>query len=402
LNSHLLNPTPLGNNPSISNEILYFSINQDSNYIAVSTFSGFKIFSVSPFQLLYESCCGPISIVEMLHNSNVIILVGLTEYRDFSPNKLVLWLTDRNCAVKNSTNFQSKIIALKINKCRMVVAERNYIHIFSTGEIQKMHTYEVNNICLGKLVLSNNVDKNVWLCFSTSLDQGEVKIYDTLYPSTKKIQIKAHKSPILKLALSNKGDRLATCSCKGTIIRIFSLPEGEKICTFKRGINPAFIFSMNFSKEGDKLLISSDKGIINLFDIEEELENLKENKEAKGFKKVIYRSFITIVSKIIPSDYEDSFASQGSEISYSGDDIKISNVVGFCGDKIKEAFSFSSDGTFNRYSIDYVNKKMIKEESHNIKDMKEVDNKAPSIYDSFSYGNSNDNNNNINYDGLFD
>ena len=45
---------------------------------------------------------------------------------------------------------------------------------------------------------------------------------------------------------------------------------------------------------------------------------------------------------------------------------------------------------------------MIKEESHNIKDMKEVDNKAPSIYDSFSYGNSNDNNNNINYDGLFD
>ena len=338
----------------------------------------------------------------MLHNSNVIILVGLTEYRDFSPNKLVLWLTDRNCAVKNSTNFQSKIIALKINKCRMVVAERNYIHIFSTGEIQKMHTYEVNNICLGKLVLSNNIDKNVWLCFSTSLDQGEVKIYDTLYPSTKKIQIKAHKSPILKLALSNKGDRLATCSCKGTIIRIFSLPDGEKICTFKRGINPAFIFSMNFSKEGDKLLISSDKGIINLFDIEEELENLKENKEAKGFKKIIYRSFITVVSKIIPSDYEDSFASQGSEISYSGDDIKISNVVGFCGDKIKEAFSFSSDGTFNRYSIDYVNKKMIKEESNNIKDMKEVDNKAPNIYDSFSYGNSNDNNNNINYDGLFD
>ncbi len=202
--------------------------------------------------------------------------------------------------------------------------------------------------------------------------------------------------------MSNKGDRLATCSCKGTIIRIFSLPDGEKICTFKRGINPAFIFSMNFSKEGDKLLISSDKGIINLFDIEEELENLKENKEAKGFKKVIYRSLITVVSKIIPSDYEDSFASQGSEISYSGDDIKISNVVGFCGDKIKEAFSFSSDGTFNRYSIDYVNKKMIKEESHNIKDMKEVDNKAPSIYDSFSYGNSNDNNNNKNYDGLFD
>ena len=333
----------------------------------------------------------------MIHNSNIILLVGLTEFDVFSPNNIVLWSTDKNKPFYNTSNFQSKIIAAKINKCRLIVAERNYIHIFSTGQIQKLHTYEVTNICLGKLVLSNNIDKNVWLCFSASTDEGEVKIYDSLYPSTKKIQIKAHKSPILKISLSNKGDRLATCSCKGTIIRVFSLPDGEKLCTFKRGINPAFIFYMNFSKEGDKLIVSSDKGIIDLFDIEEEIENVKEHKEAKGFKKVMYRSFITVVSKLIPSDYEDMLGTQGSEINYSGDEIKISNVVGFCGDKIKEAFSFSSDGTFNRYSIDYVNKKMKKEESHNIKDMKEVDNKAPSIYDSFKYGN-----NNINNDGFFD
>ena len=143
----------------------------------------------------------------MLHNSNIILLVGLTEFGKFSPNKIVLWLTDKNIPFYYSSNFQSKIIAAKINKCRMIIAERNNIHIFSTGEIRKLHTYEVINICLGKLILSNNIDKNVWLCFSTSTDQGEVKIYDTLYPSTKKIQIKAHKSPILKLSLSNKGDR---------------------------------------------------------------------------------------------------------------------------------------------------------------------------------------------------
>ena len=330
----------------------------------------------------------------MLHNSDIILLVGLTEFGKFSPNRVVLWITDNNAPFYFSNYFSSKIIAAKINKCRMIVAERNNIHIFSTGEINLLHSYDVSNICLGKLILSNNIDKNVWVCFSSSTDQGEVKIYDALYPSTKKIQIKAHKSPILKLSLSNKGDRLATCSCKGAIIRIFSLPDGEKICTFKRGINPAYIFSLNFSKEGDKLIISSDKGIINLFDIDEEIEKLREDKEPKGFRKIMYRSFITIASKIIPSDYEDSLGVQGSEIGYSGDDIKISNVVGFCGDKIKEAFSFSSDGTFNKYSIDYVNKKMTKVESHNIKDMKDVDNKAPSIYDSFNKGDTK-------FEGLF-
>ena len=322
----------------------------------------------------------------MLHNSNIILLVGLTEFGKFSPNRIVLWRTDKNAPFYYSSPFSSKIIAAKINKCRMVIGERNYIHIFSTGEINKLHSYEVSNICLGKLILSNNVDKNVWVCFSSSTDQGEVKIYDALYPSTKKIQIKAHKSPILKLSLSNKGDKLATCSCKGTIIRIFSLPDGEKICTFKRGISPTFIFSMNFSREGDKLLVSCDKGTINLFDIEEEVEKIKENKEPKGFKKIMYRSFLTIISKIIPSDYEDSLGVQGSEIGYSDDSIKISNIVGFCGDKIKEAFSFSADGTFNKFNIDYANKIMTREATFNIKEIKKIDNKAPSIYDSFNSG----------------
>lgn len=331
----------------------------------------------------------------MLHNTNIILLVGLTEFGKFSPNRVVLWLTDKNAPFYYSSMFHSKIIAAKINKCRMIVAERNNIHIFSTGEINKLHTYEVSNICLGKLILSNNIDKNVWVCFSSSTDQGEVKIYDSLYPSTKKIQIKAHKSPILKLSLSNKGDRLATCSCKGTIIRIFSLPDGQKLCTFKRGINPAFIFCMNFSKEGDKLIVSCDKGVINIFDIEEEVEKLNENKEAKGFKKVLYRGLITVASALLPKDYEDSLGVQGSDIAYVGEDVKISNVVGFSGDKIKEAFSFSSDGTFNRYSIDYVNKKMTKEESKNIKEMKEIDNRAPSVNDSLNYGN-------YNSDGLYD
>ena len=60
----------------------------------------------------------------------------------------------------------------------------------------------------------------------------------------------------------------------------------------------------------------------------------------------------------MPSDYEDSLGVQGSEIGYSDDSIKISNIVGFCGDKIKEAFSFSADGTFNKFNIDYINKKI--------------------------------------------
>lgn len=320
----------------------------------------------------------------MLHNSNLVLLVGLREFGKFSPKKITLWTTSKNSGLYFSSEFSSDIIVAKINKIRMIIGEKNYLHIYSTGNMKILHIYEINNISLGKLILSNNINKNVWVCFSCSIDEGEVKIYDALYPSTFKIQIKAHKSPILKLSLSDRGDRLATCSCKGTIIRIFSLPAGEKICTFKRGIKPAYIFSLNFSKGGDKLLISCDNGMIHLFDIEEEIEKLKDEQHSKGFSKVMYRGLVTIASKIIPSEYEDVFGVQEADINYFGNDLKVSNIVGFCGEKIKEAFFFGAEGNFIKFNIDYINKKMSKDYTNNIKEFKEIDNRAPSISDTFN------------------
>ena len=46
-----------------------------------------------------------------------------------------------------------------------------------------------------------------WLYFSTSKDEGVVKVYDTLYPTSVKSQIKAYKSHILKMCLNYEGNR---------------------------------------------------------------------------------------------------------------------------------------------------------------------------------------------------
>jgi len=147
----------------------------------------------------------------------------------------------------------------------------NFLHIYTTGDMKIMNTIDVGTVTLGKLVLSANSEKNNFVCFSSSSDEGMVKVYDLLYLSFK-TSIKAHKSPILKMALNFKGDMLATCSCKGTIIRVFSLPKGEKIITFKRGISAAYIFCLNFSFENDKLITTSDTGTMHVFDLKNEAE----------------------------------------------------------------------------------------------------------------------------------
>jgi len=87
------------------------------------------------------------------------------------------------------------------------------MHIYTTAEMKILHTIDVGYVSLGKLVLSSNSDKLNFVCFSSASDEGLVKVYDLLYLSFK-TNIKAHKCPILKMAINMAGDMLATCSCK--------------------------------------------------------------------------------------------------------------------------------------------------------------------------------------------
>jgi autophagy-related protein 18 len=197
--------------------------------------------------------------------------VGLAEFGDFSPRKVTIWSTSQNIVLCSSWHFISKINIAKINKKRMIIGERNFLHIYTTGDMKIISTIDVGTVTLGKLVLSASSDKNNFVCFSSSMDEGMVRVYDLLSFSFK-LSIKAHKSPILKMTLNYKGDMLATCSCKGTIIRVFSLPKGDKIITFKRGMSSAYIFCLNFSFDNQKLITTSDTGTMHVFDLKSEEE----------------------------------------------------------------------------------------------------------------------------------
>ncbi|XP_075036084.1 WD repeat domain phosphoinositide-interacting protein 2 isoform X2 [Mixophyes fleayi] len=48
--------------------------------------------------------------------------------------------------------------------------------------------------------------------------------------------IPAHNSPLAALAFDASGSKLATASEKGTVIRVFSIPEGQKLFELRRGM----------------------------------------------------------------------------------------------------------------------------------------------------------------------
>ena len=89
-----------------------------------------------------------------------------------------------------------------------------------------------------------------------------------------------------------------------------------------------------------------------------------------------------MANKIFLPDYEDLMGTQEAVMTFSGKEFQLSNIVGFCGENMRECFCFSSDGNLTIFDVDYINKKINKKKEINVMDMKEMDNKAPSIEDS--------------------
>ncbi|QIW98941.1 hypothetical protein AMS68_004459 [Peltaster fructicola] len=93
---------------------------------------------------------------------------------------------------------------------------------------------------------------------------GDVLIYD-LNKMEEMTVVTAHQTAVSCLALSNDGRLLATASEKGTVIRIFSIPDGKKLYQFRRGSMPSRILSMSFNAASTLLCVSSATETVHIF-----------------------------------------------------------------------------------------------------------------------------------------
>jgi autophagy-related protein 18 len=76
----------------------------------------------------------------------------------------------------------------------------------------------------------------------------------------------AHKTHLQYMCLSKQGTLLATCSQKGTLIRIHSVPSLELVLTFQRStMSNAKIHCLCFNGSGDALVSFSSTGSCHVF-----------------------------------------------------------------------------------------------------------------------------------------
>ncbi|KAK3183529.1 hypothetical protein Dsin_030815 [Dipteronia sinensis] len=247
--------------------IKFASFNQDNSGFAISTKDGFKIFDSSTGRLCYERAVGAFNIVEMLYSSSLLAIVGAGEQPSLSPRRLCLFNTTTGNALRE-LNFLTSILAVRLNKKRLVVVLREKTYIYDANTLAILDTIDNVPNLKGLCAFSPRLDA-CYLALPASTTKGTVLVYNVM-ELLSHCEIDAHRAPLAAIVLSSNGMYIATASEQGTIIRVFLVSEATKSYSFRRGTYPSTIYSLSFGPSTqlqDILVATSSSGSVHVFSL---------------------------------------------------------------------------------------------------------------------------------------
>ena len=145
----------------------------------------------------------------------------------------------------------------------VAIAEKVYVYDFSSFSLIASHETVPNQ---GIVALTPAPHAPVYVA---ALDKtpGHVWLGAFLEENTlaENRVIEAHNSSVAAIALNQESSLLATCSEKGTILRVFKVADGLKLKELRRGSEYAEIRSLAFALDSAQLACSSAKGTVHVF-----------------------------------------------------------------------------------------------------------------------------------------
>jgi len=266
MSSGLIGGGPGLGSESKSTDLVFASFNQDTTSLAVGTTSGYKLYSLSStdsLEPIYENGTEGVYIAERLFSSSLVAIVTHS-----APRKLKVCHFKKGTEICNYS-YTSKILAVKMNRARLVVCLEESLFIHNIRDMKVLHTIrETPPNKYGLCALSTDSD-HCYLAYPGHSSVGELQIFDALNLASTSM-IPAHSGQLAAIQFSPSGTRIATASDKGTVIRVFSVTDGAKLYELRRGLKrTATIYSLSFSPCGLFLACSSNTETVHIFRLEE-------------------------------------------------------------------------------------------------------------------------------------
>jgi len=280
----------------LQGEVLFANFNQDCTSLAMATKRGYCLYAfdtIENVKLLYDNAGADtdLCLLDRLFSSSLVAFASLK-----SPRKLKVCHFKKGNEICNYS-YSNSILALKLNRLRLIVVLEESIFIHSIRDMKVLHTIrDTPSNHRGLCCLSNN-NENSYFAYPGSSVSGEVQLFDVT--TLRNIgMIKAHDSPLAAMNFDSEAKKIVTASGKGTVIRVFSVPDGQKLFEFRRGVKRCVsIGTLVFSPDSSLLLVSSNTETIHIFKLEDEL-----NISQPPSENASWTSWLTPITPTVISD----------------------------------------------------------------------------------------------------
>ncbi|CAL8108649.1 unnamed protein product [Calicophoron daubneyi] len=249
--------------------ILFVDFNQDYTSIQVGTKSGYSLLSTVGDQIVetFSTTGDPVCIVGRLFNRSLVVSVSQNDMR-----KLLVSHSRINTLICHY-RYTLTILAVKMNHQRLVVCVEDGIFIHNIRDMQMLHKIEETPPNRNGVLALSACEENCYLAYPGSHRVGTVFIFDAI--SFQNVtSIAAHDGLLAALAFNANATLLATASEKGTVIRVFSIPQGDKVAEFRRGLTRCVsICCLTFSMNNQYLVAASHTETVHVFKLESHSSN---------------------------------------------------------------------------------------------------------------------------------
>ncbi|KAK1798321.1 hypothetical protein P4O66_007774 [Electrophorus voltai] len=282
--------------------------------LAVGTKTGYRLFSVTAvdrLECIHESAESPDAyIVERLFSSSLVVVVSQA-----APRRMNVYHFKKGTEICNYS-YSDSILAVRLNR-QVVHAPPAHLHRLHPSDHHRLvvcleesiYIHSIKDMKLLKTLLNTPANpsglcalsvnhSNSYLAYPGNASIGETIIYDANNLSTVTM-VPAHDSPLAAITFNSSGSKLASASERGTVIRVFSIPEGQRLFEFRRGMKRYVnISSLSFSSDTQFLCASSNTETVHIFKLEQHGPSGEE--EASTWSSYVGKMF-TAASSYLPA-----------------------------------------------------------------------------------------------------
>jgi WD40 repeat protein len=293
-----------------STNIHFLNFNYNSSCFCIGTDKGYEIYTCNPIKRILNKQVLPhgVSYITMLNETNIVAYIKKDHAAKKNEEKKVIIYSESDSNIVGILEFKDIVRHILINISSIVISINDTVFIYSLLKLNLQHKIDINPSSKGLCAITACINDSFHLAVPSKI-MGHVKILkfsiknkhdiidenveigtrlvDITTDSNPNIKqhiskyrhlIKAHQSSIRFIVFSQDGNYIATCSEKGTLIRIFNTLTKQLVKELRRGTDEAVINWMSISKDNKFLLCRSKKGTIHIFHTDYKETRNKNNK----------------------------------------------------------------------------------------------------------------------------